>query len=129
MPPFYSSLDIPEEAPRERGFSADQYPIFDEISRAVGFPGTPVTPTAETLLTGKPYPIKGLIVEGHNPVATWANANKTREALKTLDLLVVIDLFMTETAQLAHVILPAASFLEITGLAQYGALPPLDNPS
>lgn len=70
----------------------------------------------DALLTGKPYPVKAMIVSGSNPVLTWPNTNKLKEALKKLDFLVVMDLFMTETAKMADIVLPAASFLERDGL-------------
>jgi anaerobic selenocysteine-containing dehydrogenase len=66
----------------------------------------------DTILTGKPYPLKGMILGGANPVLTNPNSNKVIRALKTLDLLVVRDLFMSGTAELADYVLPPASFLE-----------------
>jgi anaerobic selenocysteine-containing dehydrogenase len=64
------------------------------------------------IIQGRPYSVKALIVDGANPVLTWPDTAEVREALARLDLLVVIDLFMTETAKLAHVFLPAATFVE-----------------
>ncbi len=61
--------------------------------------------------------IKALIVTGGNPVLSMPDSNAFREALQKLDLLVVHDLFMTETAELAHYVLPACSHLEKNGLA------------
>jgi len=58
------------------------------------------------------YPFKGLVVTAANPAVTNPNTRKVEEALGSLELLVVNDLFMTKTAELAHYILPAASFLE-----------------
>lgn len=66
----------------------------------------------DTILTGVPYPIKGMILSGANPVLTNPNSAKVIKALKTLDLFVVRELFMTETAELADYVLPAATFLE-----------------
>lgn len=66
----------------------------------------------DTILSEKPYPFKGLILAGANPVLTNPNTNKVRAALCALDLFVVRELFMTETAELADYILPAASYLE-----------------
>lgn len=66
----------------------------------------------DQILSGEPYPFKGLVMTAANPVLTNANTGKAIEALKSLELLVVKDLFPTETTQLAHYILPAASFLE-----------------
>lgn len=59
--------------------------------------------------------IKAMLVIGENPLLSDANANHVRKALESLDFLVVQDLFMTETASLADVVLPAASFAEKEG--------------
>jgi anaerobic selenocysteine-containing dehydrogenase len=64
-----------------------------------------------------PNVIKALIVTGGNPVVSLPDSNAFREALKKLELLVVHDLFMTETAELAHYVLPGCSHLEKNGLA------------
>lgn len=63
------------------------------------------------------YRIKAVYVMGENPAATALDRDKARVALEKLDFLVVQDLFMTETAKLADVILPAASYAEKNGTA------------
>jgi predicted molibdopterin-dependent oxidoreductase YjgC len=57
----------------------------------------------------------GLYVMGENPVLSDPDANHVRRALGSLDLLVVQDIFLTETAELADVVLPASSFAERDG--------------
>ncbi len=75
------------------------------------------TPTAlGAMLEGDPYPLRALIVTGANPVLAHPDAARVTRALASLDLLVVRDLFMTDTAALADYVLPAASFLERTEL-------------
>ncbi len=59
--------------------------------------------------------VKGMYVMGEDPVLTDADANHVRKALLSLDLLIVQNIFMTETAKLAHVILPATSYAEKDG--------------
>ncbi len=59
--------------------------------------------------------IKALYQVGENPVISEADANHVKKALEKLDFFVVQDIFMTETAQYADVILPAASFAEKDG--------------
>ncbi len=59
--------------------------------------------------------LKGLYIMGENPVLSDPNTNHVRQALKSLDFLCVQDLFLSETAQLADVVLPAASFAEKDG--------------
>lgn len=75
-------------------------------------PGLPMTKMFTAALDGK---LKGLFIMGENPVMSEASLGKIRKALDKLDLVVVQDIFMTETAEFADVILPAASFAEKNG--------------
>ena len=59
--------------------------------------------------------IRGMYVQGENPAMSDPDANHAREALAALDHLVVQDIFLTETAYLADVILPASAFPEKDG--------------
>jgi formate dehydrogenase alpha subunit len=59
--------------------------------------------------------LKALYIMGENPVVTEPDTNFIEEAMSRLELLVVQDLFLTETAQLADVVLPACSFAEKDG--------------
>ncbi len=59
--------------------------------------------------------LRGLYVMGENPVLSDPNQSHVIEALKTLDFLVVQDIFLSETAELADVVLPSASFAEKHG--------------
>lgn len=60
-------------------------------------------------------PVQGLYVVGENPVGTYPDRAWVERALGKVGFLVVQDLFMSETAKLAHVVLPAASFAEKDG--------------
>lgn len=66
----------------------------------------------DAALQGK---LKALWLMGEDNVQTDPNTNHVKAALSALDLLVVQEIFMTETAKMAHVVLPAASFLEKSG--------------
>ena len=59
--------------------------------------------------------VKAMYIMGENPALTDPDANHVIESLKNLDFLVVQDLFLTQTAELADVVLPGASFAEKTG--------------
>lgn len=59
--------------------------------------------------------IKGLFVMGSNPVVSSPNARFVKRALKKLQCLVVVDLFLSETAELADLVLPTSSYLEDEG--------------
>lgn len=89
------------------GITTDSYPILWKQRRMIS-----VNKLPETLLTGKPYPIKALLIIGGNPLLTGPNASHQREAFKKLDFIVVMDLFMTETAKMADIVLPGATFME-----------------
>jgi formate dehydrogenase major subunit len=59
--------------------------------------------------------VRGMYIMGENPAMSDPDANHAREALAKLDMLVVQDIFLTETACLADVVLPASAFPEKTG--------------
>ncbi|HNP95619.1 MAG TPA: formate dehydrogenase subunit alpha [Cyclobacteriaceae bacterium] len=59
--------------------------------------------------------LKGLWIIGEDVVQTDPNTNHVKKALSNLDIFIVSELFMTETAKMATVVLPAASFLEKSG--------------
>jgi formate dehydrogenase major subunit len=59
--------------------------------------------------------VRGMYIMGENPAMSDPDANHARESLAALDHLVVQDIFLTETAYLADVILPASAFPEKTG--------------
>ncbi|MGH7546066.1 MAG: molybdopterin oxidoreductase family protein, partial [Gemmatimonadota bacterium] len=59
--------------------------------------------------------IRGMYMMGENPFLSDPNTNKVRKALASLDFLAVQDIFLTETAEFADVILPATSFFEKAG--------------
>lgn len=59
--------------------------------------------------------VKALLILGENPILSDPNASRVKEELKHLDLLAVQDIFLSETAELAHVVLPGVSFAEKDG--------------
>jgi formate dehydrogenase major subunit len=74
--------------------------------------GLTVTEIIGSVLKGG---VRGMYMLGENPFLSDPNINKVRKALSTLDFLVVQDIFLTETAEFADVILPASSYLEKDG--------------
>ncbi len=74
---------------------------------------SPHQPTMyRAMITDKPYPVRALITHAHNPMAAQANTKLVYKALKSLDLHVVMDYFLTPSAELADYVLPVASWLE-----------------
>ncbi len=59
--------------------------------------------------------VKSMYIVGENPAGTYPHPSMVREALRSLDFLVVQDMFLTDTARFATVVLPAASFAEKEG--------------
>jgi formate dehydrogenase len=66
----------------------------------------------QEISTDHPDRFRAMIVESSNPAHSLANSMACREAFASLELMVVIDVAMTETARLAHYVLPAASQFE-----------------
>ncbi len=75
-------------------------------------PGLTVVEIMKAALDGK---VRGMYMLGENPFLSDPNTNKVRKALSNLDFLVVQDIFLTETAEFADVVLPATSALEKDG--------------
>jgi anaerobic selenocysteine-containing dehydrogenase len=107
-----ADIILSEKMPRDVE-SITQNPLY------TGLDGTISTPhVIDALLTGKPYPIKAMIVQGSGAGVIASNSDEALKAFKKLDLLVVDDIFMTATAEIADIVLPAATFLEQSCLVQ-----------
>jgi assimilatory nitrate reductase catalytic subunit len=114
---------------REHGQKADQLPGYRRIDDPVARrhvaavwgvaeqdlpgPGKSAYELLESL--GQPGGVRALLVMGSNPVVSAPHASLVAERLKSLDFLVVADFFLSETAQLAHVVLPSAQWAEEEG--------------
>lgn len=113
---------------REHGQKADQLPgyrsIENEKDRAYvasvwgvdpsSLPGKGVSAYEMMELIHQGV-IKSLFVMGSNPIVSNPNAGLVEEGLKKLDFLIVADMFMSETAQLADLVLPVTSYMENEG--------------
>lgn len=71
------------------------------------------------LKTGKPYPVHTLFVQGGSLLSANSNTARTRGLLNKIDFIAVHDLYMTATAEIADLVLPAAGFLERDLLLYY----------
>ncbi|MGI9862386.1 molybdopterin-dependent oxidoreductase [Moorella naiadis] len=93
-----------EEMPSRIG--AEQFPVWCKLineAQAMALP--------QQINSGFPYPIKGMLAFGLN-YHMWPDSSFMAASLNKLDLLVDVDLFMTDSARLADIILPACSSLE-----------------
>jgi len=67
-----------------------------------------------------PYPVKGVYLHGTNPLVTYADSRKTFEAFTKLDFIAIADIFMTPSASMADIVLPAATHFEFNDIGHYG---------
>ena len=87
----------------------DRSRVGDFPSVNDAFPGGTL---ADEILTEGPGQVRALFVTGGNPLLTMPNSNRLRQAFSKLELLVVLDILPTETASLAHYVLPCTSPLQ-----------------
>ncbi len=94
-------------------------PLFGQFSGRTPVTGAPIIAglipsnvVPQEILTDHPDRLRAMIVESSNPAHSLADSAACRAAFASLELMVVIDVAMTETARLAHYVLPAASQLE-----------------
>ena len=76
-------------------------------------PAAHIPTLLQAMREGKPYPVKAFLVFGNNTLTTYANSRLVHESLLKLDFMVCADLFMTPTAELADIVLPAAAWPEL----------------
>jgi len=101
--PGYQKVDV--SSVREKFEKAWGRPLSETL-------GTPASIMTDQMIDGV---LRGLYIFGENPALSDPNTNHSVKAFKSLDFLVVQDLFLTETAKLADVVLPGASFAEKDG--------------
>lgn len=80
-------------------------------------PAAHIPTLLKAMREGDPYPVKAFLIFGNNTLTTYANAAQVYESLMRLDFIVCADLFMTPTAELADIVLPAAAWPELDQLA------------
>ena len=101
----------PETA--EKGIYGD-YPINDGRLSPKRFAHPWLT--MEAMRTGRPYPVRALISSANNTLISAPDSLHSHESLKNLDFFVYMDFFMTPTAELADIVLPAALWPEVDSI-------------
>jgi predicted molibdopterin-dependent oxidoreductase YjgC len=91
--------------------------IREKMAKAWGIGSLPEKPglTATEMMETAGKMIKALYIIGENPMISDPDLHHAKKSLERLDILVVQDIFLTETAKMAHVVLPSASFAEKEG--------------
>jgi formate dehydrogenase major subunit len=101
--PGYQSISVPENVNKfEQAWGV----------KLSNVPGLTMLEQMEAIFAGK---IRGMVIFGANPIVSYPDINRVEEALKSLEYLLVMDIFPTPTTALAHAILPCASFAESDG--------------
>lgn len=107
--PFFGKSDLGVVGDDERETGWRTSPVT--LSRIVGGL-VPCNDVPAAILTDHPDRYRAMFIESGNPAHSMADSHSWRAALRALDLVVVIDIAMTETAREAHYVLPAPSQYE-----------------
>ena len=94
---------------------ADRFKLLG--GEGADLPAAHIPTLLQAMREGKPYPVKAFLIFGNNTLTTYAGGARVRDALMRLDFIVCADLFMTPTAELADIVLPAAAWPELDQLA------------
>jgi thiosulfate reductase/polysulfide reductase chain A len=112
FPSLIENLD-PEVEKKRLGY--DKYKML--CGEGADLPACHIPSLIDAMLYGEPYRVRAFLVFGNNTLTTYANTKLVYEALMKLDYMVCADLFMTPTAELADIVLPAASWPELNQIA------------
>jgi cysteine desulfurase NifS len=99
----------------KKALGRDRFPVYSMYrgeSHAISLP--------ESVLEGKPYPIKSLIILGASIITSWPQPSVWKRTLNALDFLVCIDRHLTADAAYADIVLPATTMYEIESYMVYG---------
>ncbi|MHC4982437.1 MAG: formate dehydrogenase subunit alpha [Planctomycetota bacterium] len=107
LPNVFSGYQKVTDAEVRRKFAAAW-----SVGRLPGEVGLTVIEAMDAAAAGR---VKAMYIMGENPMMSDPDLRKAKKALENLELLIVQDIFMTETARLADVVLPGASFAEKDG--------------
>ena len=111
---FMTRMDLMKEAPiarelAEKRVGAKEFPLYSGPDSVLHLAHTSLL--IKAMMTGEPYPIKALFTT-NNLLMTSEDTRYVWEALQKLDFMVAVDFFLTPTAELADIVLPAATWVE-----------------
>ena len=92
----------------------------DELKHPFTPPGTPTELIRDAALTGKPYPIKGCVIWGQNPMQTIPGQEKMKAVFRQMDFIMCVDVMPTDATMWADILLPEVSYLERYDLIKSG---------
>jgi len=121
LPSYYRPGASADDAGRLTDqISADKFPLLSGPT-ALTAPYPNPSHVIDAMLTGEPYPVRALWTDC-NPMVGLEDSYRVLEALKSLDLLIVSDMFESPTAHLADYILPVTNHLESDAITEYAGL-------
>ena len=110
--PWSKQNAVPTVKPPKDPAEKKRYPLFMDY---------PLPAIIDSILSGEENRPRAMIVTNSNPALSCANPTIMREGLEKLDLLIVHDLFMTATAEMAHLVIPDAAGLERYGYRAFSS--------
>ena len=112
---FPSLIENLSEEMNAKRLGADRFKMLG--GEGADLPAAHIPTVLQAMREGVPYPVKAFMVFGNNTLTTYGNSTQVYESLMQLDFMVCADLFMTPTAELADIILPAAAWPELNQIA------------
>jgi anaerobic selenocysteine-containing dehydrogenase len=103
------NLITPEKEARIRGSA--EYPLLSG-NACMLYPSAHNTTLWKTILSGDPYPVRGMYIHACNLRVNVANTRQVEEALKSLDFILACDIMMNPTVEWADIVLPATTWIE-----------------
>lgn len=110
---YFGAHRMLPDAQREKRLGGDRFPLGGEFAI--------INPKCvwDAIIDEKPYPVKMLFFISSNPLLTRGNAKEVYRALLKVPFMAVSDFFLTPTAELADIVLPAATWLEMDYIGDY----------
>ncbi|MBI4332210.1 MAG: molybdopterin-dependent oxidoreductase [Chloroflexi bacterium] len=120
--PKFLEATLKDTVPKADPIGWNDFRLFLQVGKNIASSSVMhVAKVPETILTGNPYPVRAYLISGANLLTTMAPRELWLQAFKSLDFMAVIDLFMTGTAQMADIVLPAAWWPEKVDLSEHSA--------
>ncbi|MDP6175624.1 MAG: molybdopterin-dependent oxidoreductase, partial [Rhodospirillales bacterium] len=113
--PVPSNLNNLSDEQNAKRLGFDHFKVL--CAEGAPMPAAHIPTVLKAMRTGEPYPIKAFLIFGNNTLTTYGNSKLVYESMMNVDFIVNTDLFMTPTAELADIVLPAASWPEINEVA------------
>ncbi len=96
---------------KDKRMGAENFRIL--CGRYASDPSAHIPTLFNAMRTGEPYPVKAFLIFGNNGLISYANTRQVYETMMSLDFISVMDIYMTPTAEMADIVLPAATWLEV----------------